>query len=94
MLVVAARSHMDGDPLTLDENLHGACGEAHLDFGAGKAVGNAVIVAIDIDVIIEARPPQPPFRVNVGLGWKRTQCRTVKLLEKLAAGQAGSGKVP
>src|SRR5215471_4906151 len=38
VLVVAARSHVSSDPLTLDENLDGACGKAHLDFGAGEAV--------------------------------------------------------
>src|SRR6516162_449284 len=51
VLVVAARSQMSSDPLTLDENLDGACGEAHLDFGAGEAVGNAVVDIVYVDML-------------------------------------------
>src|SRR5262249_14471646 len=58
VLVVAARSYMSGDPLAPGEDLHGTCGEAHLDFGAREAVGHAVEVMIDVDVIVDADAAQ------------------------------------
>src|SRR5215468_5209329 len=61
VLVVAARSHVSSDPLTLDENLDGACGKAHLDFGAGEAVRNAVVVIVDVNMIVDADAAQAPF---------------------------------
>ena len=54
VLAVAARAQMRGDPLALGEYLDGAAGEPDLDLGAREAMGHAVIMPLDIDVIIDA----------------------------------------
>ena len=59
---------MRGDPLALVEDLDGAAGDAHLDLAAREAVRDRVEVAVDLDVIVEADPAQPPFGIDVGLG--------------------------
>ena len=48
--------HMDGDALALVEDLDAAGGQPRLDLGAGEAVGNGVIVGVDVDVIVDADP--------------------------------------
>jgi hypothetical protein len=50
-----------------DENLHCAAGEAHLDLAAREAVGNAVEVVLDIDVVIDADPAHAPFGEDIRL---------------------------
>jgi hypothetical protein len=42
VLAVAARPQVHGDPLALDEGLHGAGGEPHLHLATREAVGNFV----------------------------------------------------
>ena len=61
VLAIAARSHVHGDALALDEDLHGAAGESHLDLATGEAVGNAVEVALDLDVVVDPDPTHAPF---------------------------------
>jgi hypothetical protein len=73
VLAVAARSHVHGDPLALREDLHGAVGEPHLDLAAREAVGNAVELALDIDVVVDADPAHAPFREDVRLGRQRLE---------------------
>jgi len=68
VLAVAARSHVHGDPLALDEDLHGAAGEPHLDLAAREAIGNAVEVALDIDVVVDTDTAHAPFGEDIGLG--------------------------
>ncbi len=77
---------MGGDPLALDEDLHGARGETHLDFGAREAVGDAVEVASDIDVIVDADPAQAPFGKHVRLDRQRLERWSVELFQELPAG--------
>src|SRR5205823_6973830 len=64
VLAIAARSHVDSDPLALDEDLHGAAGEPHLHLAAREAVGNAVEVPLYIDVVIDAEPADRPLLVE------------------------------
>jgi hypothetical protein len=56
VLPVPAGPQVDGDALTLVEDLDAAGGQARLDLGAGEAVGNGVIMGVDIDVIVDADP--------------------------------------
>ena len=58
---------MCGDPLTLQKDLDGARRQPDLDLAAGEAVGDAVEVSLDLDVVIDADPAQPPFGKGVGL---------------------------
>jgi hypothetical protein len=81
VLAVAARSHMHGDPLALDEDLHGAAGEPHLDLAAREAIGNAVEVALDLDVVVDPDAAHAPFGEDVGLGRQRLERRPLELFE-------------
>src|SRR5262245_64243895 len=56
VLVVATHALMRGDPFALVENLDGASGEAHLDFGADEAMRDAVVMRLDLDVIVDGDP--------------------------------------
>src|SRR6202047_3325989 len=94
VLVVAAHPLMRGDPLTLVENLDGAGSEAHLDLGADEAMRDAVVMRLDLDVIVDADPADPPLGAHVRGLRQGLECRPVDLLEQLAAGGAqppGSG---
>src|ERR1700692_2735515 len=66
VLVVAAHALMRGDPLTLVENLDGAGSEAHLDLGADEAMRDAVVMRLDLDVIVDADPADPPLGEHAG----------------------------
>ena len=81
VLAVAARSHVHGDPLAPGEDLDGAPGEAHLDLGAREAIGNAVEMALDIDVIIDANPAHAPFGEDIRLDRQRLERRPVEFFE-------------
>ena len=59
---------------------------------AGEAVGNGVIVGVDIDVIVDADPAHAPLAVFVGLVRQRLERRAIDLLEQLAAGGAEPAK--
>lgn len=88
VLVVAAHALMRGDPLTLVEDLDGASREAHLYLGADEAMRNAVIMRLDLDVIIDADPADPPLGEHVRALRQGLECRPVDLLQQLAAGHA------
>ena len=59
--VIAAGSQMRGDPLALEKDLDGARRQPDLDLAAGEAVGHAIEVRLDLDVVIDADAAQPPF---------------------------------
>jgi hypothetical protein len=76
------------NPLALGEDLHGSAGEAHLDLVAREAVGNAVEVALDIDVVVDADPAHAPFREDIGVNRQRLEQRPIEFFEELPAGDA------
>ena len=53
VLPVPACAQMNGDALTFMENLDAAGGQPRLDLGAGEAVGDRIIVGVDVDVIVD-----------------------------------------
>ena len=55
---------------------------------AGEAVGHAVVVAVDLDVIVDADPAHAPLGEHIGLGRQGLERRAVELLEQLAARHA------
>jgi hypothetical protein len=77
-----------GDALALDEDLHGAAGETYLDLGTREAVGNAVEVAFDIDVVINANAAHAPFGEHIGLDWQGLERRPVEFFKQLPARDA------
>ena len=86
--MIAGVAQMGRDPLALAEHLDRARREAHLELVFGEAVGNAVVMIFDLDMIIEPGAPHPPLGVNVRLRGQRLERRPVQLLEELLAGDA------
>ena len=76
---------MDGDPLTFDKNLDSPTGEANLDLGTSEAVGNAVEVLVDLDVIIDADPADTPLRKDVRVDRQRLELGPIEFFEQLPA---------
>jgi hypothetical protein len=54
----------------------------------GEAVGNAVEVSLDQDVVIDADAAQPPFGKGVGLARQLLEVRPIEFLEEGSAGDA------
>ena len=79
---------MRGDALALEEDLDGARRQPRLDLAAGEAVRHAVEMRLDLDVVIDADPPQPPFGIGIGFGRQRLEVRPVEFLEQRPAGHA------
>ena len=67
VLPVPACAQMNGDALAFMENLDAAGGQPRLDLGAGEAVGDRIIVGVDVDVIVDADPAHAPLAVFVRL---------------------------
>jgi hypothetical protein len=88
VLVGGAHALMGGDALAPGEELDGAGGEPRLDFDAGEAMGDAVVVALDLDMVVDADAAHAPLGEHVGLGRQRLERRPVDLFEQLAAGHA------
>ena len=80
-MVIAAGAQMCGDPLALEKNLDGARRQTHLDLAAGEAVGHAIEMRLDLDVVIDADPAQPPFSERIRLAGQAPEARPVEFLE-------------
>src|SRR5512144_301539 len=77
---------MRGDPLALQKELDGARRQPHLDLAAGEAIGNAVEMTLDLDMVIDTHPAQAPFGKAIGLGGQALEVRPIEFLEQGAAG--------
>jgi hypothetical protein len=88
VFVIAAHAHVRGDPLALEEDFDRLRGQPRVDFGAGEAMGNAVIMGGDLDVINDANAACPPFGELVRFGRKGFQRRAIDLFEQLPARHA------
>ena len=86
--MVAGAAQMGCDPLALAEHLDRARRQAHLKLVFGEAVGNAVVMVFDLDMIIEPGAPYPPLGIDVRLRGQRLERRPVQFLEELLAGDA------
>ncbi len=86
VLGVPGAAYMGGDPLAASEDFHGPRGQAHLDLGAGMAIGDRVEVTGDFDVVVEPDLANPPLRQDVRFGRQELQPRLIELFEQLSAG--------
>jgi hypothetical protein len=57
----AVVAHMTGDARAAMEELDGARRQPAIDLLAGKAVGHRVVVADELDVVVDADPDDLPF---------------------------------
>src|SRR5262245_1204048 len=67
-------SAMDGHPLTAVEDLDGGGGQAGVDLLVQERVGDGVVVAVDLDVVVDVDAGgDPPLAIDEGLDGKRAQ---------------------
>jgi hypothetical protein len=59
---------MGSDAFAAMENLHRAGGGAGFQLLPGELIGDAVLVSVDLDVIIDVGPDSLPIREDVTLG--------------------------
>lgn len=91
---IAGSTHMGGDPLALVEQLDRARRDPRLDRLTREAVGDRVVMALDLDMIVKPGAPPPPFGEHIGLQRQRLQGRSVDRLEQLTAGLADAAHDP
>jgi len=82
---VAAGAQMSGDPLALQKDLDGTRRQPRLDLTASKAVGDAVEVVLDLDMVVDADPTNAPFGKAIGLRGQRLEAGPVELFEQRPA---------
>lgn len=73
VLAVAAGAPVSGNSLALVEDLDRIGGDTSLDLLAGKAIGNGIIVPLDLDVIIQPGAPDTPFGKDITFDRQRSQ---------------------
>jgi len=83
-----AAQQMAGDTLALVKQLDGALGDARLDLLAQQAVRHRVVMAVDVDVIVERDAALAPLGVDVGLDRQSSERRPIELVEQLATTDA------
>ena len=84
--MVAAGAQMSGNPLALQKDLDGSRSQPHLHLAAGKAIGDAVEMALELDMVIDADPANAPFGKAIGLRRQRVEVGLVELFEQRPAG--------
>src|SRR5713226_6042163 len=76
---------MRGDALAAMEDLDGRRGQAGVDVCVDQRVGDGVVMAVELDVIVDADAgADPPVAVDEGLRRKRAERGPIQLLEELA----------
>ena len=76
---------MTGYTLAPMKDLHSQGRVAHVQLLMHQGVGSAVIVALDLDVVIDVDARFLPFGERVAVGWQAAQRRPVERLEPGAA---------
>ena len=76
---------MGGDAAAAMEYLYRGCREAHIHFLAGKPVRCRVIVAGDLDVVVDADMGDLPFGELIAVRWQSLECRAVEFDEYAVA---------
>src|ERR1700736_3866561 len=84
--MVAAGTQMSGDPLALQKDLNSARRQPHLNLAAGKAVRDAIEMALELDMIIDADPANAPLGKAIGLRRQRLEVGPVELFQQRPAG--------
>ena len=73
---------MGGDTLAAVEYFDDGCGETSFERLAGELIGNAVVMPIDLDVIIDVGPDRLPFGHHVALGRQGLKSGTIDTFEQ------------
>ncbi len=76
---------MRRDPLPLGKNLDGSRSCTHPDLLTQKLMGDRVIMAMHVDMIIQRHDAQLPFGVDISCLWKGLQGRPIQPGEQIRA---------
>src|SRR5439155_5881720 len=77
---------MGRDALAAVEDLDGGRGQAGVDVFMSEGVGDGVVMAVKLEVVVEADASADlPVAVDEGLGGEWPKCGLVQSLEELAA---------
>ena len=74
-LVEAA--NMTGDPFVLVKALDDIAGDTHIDLFFNQVVGDAVVMSVHLDVVIDVYPGFFPLGKRIGCLRQGLQCRFV-----------------
>jgi len=88
----AAQVH--GDTLTFAEQLDGVSGDARIELLLDEPIRHRIVVSVDVDMVVEADPPDPPLGVFKGLVRQWLQRRAVELEEEISAADAQAAHRP
>lgn len=81
MLALEAAAHVGGDAFATVQNLDAVAGHACPDLLAHQAVWHAVVMAADLDVVVDVHTALVEGGDLVALGGQRTQHRLIQSLE-------------
>src|SRR5256886_14698701 len=79
---------MRGDAPAFEKLFDGGVGEADLDPLMHELVGDAVVVVLDEDVVVDVHAGVAPLGEFIPTGREWAEQRTIELLEQRAAGDA------
>jgi len=85
MPAAAGGAQMHGDALTFAEQLDGVGGDARVELLTDQPMRHRVVMAVDVDMVVEPNPAQTPLGIFVGLRRQGLQRRAVELEEQIAA---------
>ena len=74
-------AHVGRDAFAILEEFDSGCGVAGFKLLTGKLIRNAVVVAVDLDVIVDVGADCFPFRHHITFGRQRLKSRTIDLQE-------------
>ena len=77
---------MGGYPLALQETLDGVGAHSHVKFFSNELERHAVVMALDLDVIVDIDRGHSPLGILVGFFGKRPCLGAIKQIKELAAG--------
>ena len=84
MAVFERGAYVAGDALAAVDALHGGGGEPHVELASDQGVGDGVVVALHLDVVVDVDPRLLPLGEHVGRGGKGAKRRALDLLEQRA----------
>ena len=78
-------SWVTGYPPSLMEDLHRVCGETNIDLLFYQLIGDGVIIALDLDMVVHMNPGLLPLRIDIGVSRKWSKGGPVQGFEEAFA---------
>src|SRR5579863_7469040 len=94
VFAITAAALVDGNAFAFGKYLDGAVGEADFDLDAGEAMGHAVEVLVDLNMVIDADPADAPLRKHIWFNGQRLEHGPIEFLEQLPARAAKPAQCP